>query len=393
LKNNKILKVVVSICVVLAVVLVLVLTLGLGRQPAKEEEMTEYQSIFKNEQAEAAYMAAYDSVLENWPVPYETRTVTTSYGETHMIVSGPVDGEPIIVLHGGDSDATIMSPLFPALAQSYRVYSLDVIGYAGKSKAAKVIEDRAGVAEWLTGVLDALDIEKAHMVGWSMGGFLTTNYALEAPERLNKIVLLAPAATFVPYSASEDWLFKVVLPSIVTGIARQEYDARLGASYAIGGVFGAYNISMEDLEEGIEDEDLAELMLDLREESLTEFEERIDSVAKSIWQYLYLPENLDEVSDQLVQYYLLRGKTYKFLLPYNLMPAALPEDDLENLKTPTLLLIGDQEVVYAANQTIARAEELLENIQTALLPNCRHMVVYEKTELVNSLILDFLSGD
>jgi pimeloyl-ACP methyl ester carboxylesterase len=108
---------------------------------------------------------------------------------------------------------------------------------------------------------------------------------------------------------------------------------------------------------------------------------------------MYLPENLDEVSDQLVQYYLLRGKTHKFLLPYNLMPAALPEEDLEKLKTPTLLLIGDQEVVYAANQTIARAEELLENIQTALLPNCRHMVIYEKTDLVNSHILDFLSGD
>jgi pimeloyl-ACP methyl ester carboxylesterase len=389
--NKKILTIAVSVCVVVAVVLVLVFTLG--RQPAEEENMTEYQSIFKNEQAEAAYMTAYDSVLDNWPVPYETKSVSTSFGETHMIVSGPVDGQPIIVLHGGDSDATIMSPLFPALAQSYRVYALDVIGYSGKSKAVKTINDRAGVAEWLTGVLDALSIEKAHMVGWSMGGFLTTNYALEEPDRLNKIVLLAPAATFVPYSASEDWLLKVVLPSIVTGIARQEYDARLGASYAIGGVFGAYNISMEDLEAGIEDEDLAELMLDLREESLTEFEERIDSVAKSIWQYMYLPENLDEVSDQLVQYYLLRGKTHKFLLPYNLMPAALPEEDLENLKTPTLLLIGDQEVVYAANQTIARAEELLENIQTALLPNCRHMVIYEKTELVNSHILDFLSGD
>ncbi len=62
--------------------------------------MTQYQSIFKNDQAEAAYMAAYDRALEQWTVPCESKYVSTAYGETHMIVSGPEDGEPIIVIHG-----------------------------------------------------------------------------------------------------------------------------------------------------------------------------------------------------------------------------------------------------------------------------------------------------
>ena len=39
----------------------------------------EYLSGFKSPQAEAAYMAAYDSVLEKWPVPYEAKYVPTSY--------------------------------------------------------------------------------------------------------------------------------------------------------------------------------------------------------------------------------------------------------------------------------------------------------------------------
>ena len=99
--------------------------------------MAEYQSIYKNAQAEAAFMAAYDRALEKLPVPYETKYVPTSYGETHMIVSGPEDGEPIIVLHGGDSDATTMSPVIAGLARSYRVYALDIIGFSGKSKAVK----------------------------------------------------------------------------------------------------------------------------------------------------------------------------------------------------------------------------------------------------------------
>ncbi len=67
----------------------------------------------------------------------------------------------------------------------------------------------------------------------------------------------------------------------------------------------------------------------------------------------------------------------------------------QKLKTPTLLLIGDHEFIYEADpdQTLKRAEELVENIQTALIPNASHMFNFEQTELVNSHILDFLSGD
>jgi len=318
--------------------------------------------------------------------------VPTAYGDTHMIISGPEDGEPIIVIHGGDIDATFMSPTIGALAHSYRVYAPDIIGYAGKGKAVKGIEDRATLAEWLTDVLDALNIEKAYMVGWSLGGFLTVNYALEKPERLKKIVLLAPAATFVPFS--KEWHFRTTLPSVVAGLSREEYDARLFASYVIGGICGAYNISKEELEEGIKDKDLAELMFLFKEESLKELEERIDSVLKSVMEYMYVPGNLDdEVIDQFVQNGLLRTRTQKFSKPYRLGPNVLPEEDIKKLKTPTLLLIGEQEVIYEADQAIKRAEELVENIQTALIPNCSHMLVYEQTELVNSHILNFLSGD
>jgi pimeloyl-ACP methyl ester carboxylesterase len=352
--------------------------------------MTEYQSIFKSPEAEAAYVANYDRALEKWPVPYETKYVSTAFGDTHMIVSGPEDGEPLILLHGGGVDANSMAPL-AALAQSYRVYALDTIGFSGKSKAVKVIVDRATLAEWLTGVLDALNIEKAHMAGWSMGGFLTVNYALEKPERLKKIVLIAPAATFVPFS--KDFDYGMTLGSVVAALATQEYDARLFASYVIPTVLGT------ELEEGMIDEGPAELMSHYKPESLKELDERISSVIANIYyrkDYLYITGNLDdEIIAQHVQDHIVRTKTLIFSLPYGLGPHALPEEDLKRLKTPTLLLIGDHEIIYEADldQVLKRAEELVENIQTALVPNCSHYLVYEQAELVNSHILDFLSGE
>lgn len=357
----------------------------------KGEHEVEYLSIFKSPQAEAAFMAEYDRALEKLTVPYETKIVSTSYGDTHMIVSGPEDGESIIVLHSGDVDATFMIPTITGLAKSYRVYAPDIIGYAGKSKAIKSVEDRATLAEWLTEVLDALNIEKAHMAGWSLGGFLTVNYALEKPERLKKIVLIAPAATFVPFS--KEFLLRTQLPSMVTMLAGEEYDARLFASYLMEGVKGANNISKED----IKDKDLAELLLTFEEDSLKELEERIDSLLKSFWEPpMCVPGNLDDrVIGSLVQNTMVRAKTQKFIKPWRIGPYALPEEDIQKLKTHTLLLIGDHEFIYEASpdQTLKRAEELVENIQTVLVPNCSHALVYEQTELVNSHIINFLSGD
>ena len=94
----------------------------------------EYLSVFKNPQAEAAYMAAYDSALEKWPMPYETKYVPTAYGDTYMIVSGPVDGEPPILVHGAGSNASHWSLNVAALAQNYRVYALDIMGSVGRSR-------------------------------------------------------------------------------------------------------------------------------------------------------------------------------------------------------------------------------------------------------------------
>jgi pimeloyl-ACP methyl ester carboxylesterase len=358
--------------------------------------MTEYQSIYKNDQAKAAHMAAYDRALEKLPVPYETKFVPTSYGDTHMIVSGPEDGEPIIVLHGGDSDATTMSPVIAGLAQSCRVYALDAIGFSGKSKPVKSVENRATLAEWLTEVLDALNIEKAHMAGWSMGGFLTVNYAIEKPERLKKIILIAPAATFVPFS--REYHFKVALPIQVTALASAVYDARLMASYTIKGYLGAYTISKGELDEGISGTDLAELIQSFEEDTLKELEQRMDSVVMSSWELMYVPGNLDdEVLNPLIQMSVLRMKTQKppYLKMWRMGPYALPEEDLKRLKVPTLLLIGDHEFIYEAgpDQTLKRAEELVENIQTALVPNSSHMLVYEQPELASSHMLNFLSGD
>ena len=74
-------------------------------------------------------------------------------------------------------------------------------------------------------------------------------------------------------------------------------------------------------------------------------------------------------------------------------PYPLADEDLQKIKTPTLLLLGDHEILYEANQAVKRAEKLAENIKTSIILNAGHAVNWEQTEQVNSHILDFLSED
>jgi len=375
------------------VTIILVLLVGVitGQELVADRDFSEpeYQSVFKHPQAEAAYMAAYDHALETWPVPYETRYVPTSYGDTHMIISGPKDGEPLILIPGSMADATIWSGSIAAFASTYRVYALDTMGDVGKNKMVEPVPDPAGAAEWLTDVLDALEIEKALMVGYSQGGFYTANYALYKPERLKKIVLLAPAATLAPLG--KDFVFGVMLPNSVAGLANNVYEARLGGAYGMEMMRKyVYQVPQEELAGIVKDKDLAELMQLFEEKSLGELEESIDSVIKGAIRNQFVSENRIDFEK-----FVLFSMAVKYKDPMSMKfgPYPLPDEALKMIKTPTLLLMGDHEILYEPDQAIKRAEELVENIQTVLIPNTSHMLLWEYPDVVSSHILDFLSGD
>jgi pimeloyl-ACP methyl ester carboxylesterase len=84
------------------------------------------------------------------------------------------------------------------LSAHHRVYAVDVIADAGKSVADRLLMKRVDYGHWLREVFDGLNIESGYLLGHSYGGWLTLNMALAYPERLRKIVLLAPAASFRP---------------------------------------------------------------------------------------------------------------------------------------------------------------------------------------------------
>ena len=154
--------------------------------------------IFTTPENREKYLAAYENMFYLWEKPHEGVEVKTSYGLTHINVSGPGNGSPLVLLHGAGLTSTVWFANIVALSARHRVYAVDVIGDAGKSVADRHLEKRDDYAHWLKEVFEGLNIEKSHLLGHSYGGWLTLNMALAYPERLRKIVLLAPAASFRP---------------------------------------------------------------------------------------------------------------------------------------------------------------------------------------------------
>ena len=154
--------------------------------------------VFATTNGRANYMAAYEAMFSLWSVPYESIDVKTRYGSTHINVSGPNDGAPLVLLHGAGLSSTAWYANIAELSAHFRVCAVDMIGDAGKSILERLMEKRSDYAEWLREVFEGLNIDRGYLLGHSYGGWLTMNMALAYPDRLKKIVLLAPAASIYP---------------------------------------------------------------------------------------------------------------------------------------------------------------------------------------------------
>lgn len=137
----------------------------------------------------------YDEKLEEWPVPYETRSVDTRYGKVHVIISGPQEAPPMLLLHAASVSSISWFDNVKALSESYRVYAIDTIGEPGKSELEDVNHyPKSGqdLADLYTHITNQLGIQRAYVVGASYGGFIGLNYARYASQRVEKMALLGP---------------------------------------------------------------------------------------------------------------------------------------------------------------------------------------------------------
>ena len=106
---------------------------------------------------------------------------------------GEGDSIPVVLLHGFGADLNTWMFTQPALAQGRRVIALDLPGHGGSVKQLEHA-DPESFAAIIGAALEALGIERTHLVGHSMGGGIAIALALRQPERVATLTLIASAS-------------------------------------------------------------------------------------------------------------------------------------------------------------------------------------------------------
>jgi len=285
---------------------------------------------FKTEEGRARVLAAYDAALATWPVAYEQIDVPTHVGSTHVIASGAWDAPALVLLPSFAGTALAWRLNVEGLSRRFRVYAIDIIGQPGKSLAIRRLRDRRDYARWLAEVLDGLGVARAAVVGCSFGGFLALSQAILTPERVDKVVMIGPAGSFVGLS----WRLALAMR---TAPLRRRIRRWLG-----------------------------------------------DRRAPDIASVVPRPPR-DSAWRSLIG--VIMAETAKVSIIN--VPVFSPRE-LKRVRAPVLLLIGEEEQLYRPEPTLRLAMERLPGLQGAVVPGADHLAAMARPDDVNRRILDFL---
>lgn len=279
----------------------------------------------------------YAISIANSTVPYESMTVPTRYGATHLLAAGPQDAPPVILLHGMEGTGLSWKPQTAALHTAFRVYALDIIGSCGKSAPVRLSHTNAEYGEWLEDVMTELRLERASFVGISNGSWMIMKLATHAPERIEKAVLMSVnglTPVRFPFRLARH-VEKPAVRRVVEGVAGRVLTrelVRLGASLIV------------------------------------------------------LPREVKPDAEEMEWFYLL-AKYYRYRFP----PEPVTDDELRKLAAPTLVMMGERERFFDTSATIARARALLPDLRAGeIVPGVGHNMATDNPSLINARLMRFL---
>ncbi len=120
------------------------------------------------------------------------QTVPVDGRAINYLSLGEANGAPLVLVHGFGGDMNSWMFNLPVLAERRRVIAFDLPGHGGSSKDVGS-GDLASLVGTLEGLLAALEIDRAHLAGHSLGGAIAIALALDRPDKVASLSLVAPA--------------------------------------------------------------------------------------------------------------------------------------------------------------------------------------------------------
>jgi pimeloyl-ACP methyl ester carboxylesterase len=155
------------------------------------------------------FLAATSGITDERRLSFAS--VQTRVGTISTLAAG--EGDPVVCIHGLGATKASFLPTVAALADRHRVIAMDLPGFGESDKPISAPYDAPYFARAVTALLDRLEIERAHLVGNSMGGRVSIEMGLRAPERIGRIALLSPALAWLR-DRRWRWLLSAPLPKL-----------------------------------------------------------------------------------------------------------------------------------------------------------------------------------
>ena len=293
-----------------------------------EDFIVSKESIYKSSEGEAELTMLYDKALDSLGIEYEDRMVDTRFGATHVLVSGPKGAPPLFVLHGGNSTNPLTFSWFLPFTEDYRLYAPDTIGHPGKSAQIRLSPSDNSYGQWVTDVLDALNLEQVPFIGPSYGAGIILRTAAHAPERISKAVLLVPAG--IASVSILRMTFQIAFPMML-------YRWFPGRKRLIRAVR---------------------------------------------WMHT---GDMDEISVQTT------GAVFRHVKLETKMPRLATKEELMEYKAPTLVLAAENDALFPADKVLPRAKEIIPDLVAAeCLEGSSHLLSKQMQEYVQSRIRRFM---
>jgi pimeloyl-ACP methyl ester carboxylesterase len=288
------------------------------------------RSIYTSSEGESIIHTLYDRQLSHLDIAAESRMVATRFGDTHVLLAGPGDGMPLVMLQGGNTTSPITLGWFMPLINKYRVYAIDTIGHPGKSTPVRLSPRDDSYGQWLVDVLDALELERVAMLAGSYGAGILLRTAAYAPERISQAVLLIPSGIVsIPTSTM---LFDLLVPLVLYRLAPNR--------------------------------------------------DRLLRVLRPMFLNEPIPEEVIEITEAVFRHVHIEPE----------MPRNVTGEEMARFTAPILVLAGEKDRLFPAQQVIARARQVFPNLVAAdIIPGSPHFISERRLPDLNRRIDAFLT--
>lgn len=285
------------------------------------------------------------------------KTVDIPNGETIGYREREGGDVPIVLLHGNLASSKHFDVVFEAMDARYKLYAMDMRGFGLSSYETPV----KGVADFVADVaafVDALGLDSFHLAGWSTGAAVALAFVVAHPDRVRKLVLIAPVGTrgSIQYARDEEGE-----PTDRPLTTREEI-----AQSSVAGI----------LERGDRDA--------LREEVVEKYV-YTDTRPEPERYEAYLEDSFTQCNFVDVRYCLTH-----FNISDESTEVAEGTGEAARIDVPTLVLFGDRDTDATKEHARTTAEDIGDNADLVVLSDCGHSPFIDDLDQLLAELTDFL---